>query len=685
MNEFEISPDDPRLTAYVLGELEGDERATIEVALRRSVDLRAALEEIRAATGRIEAALAAEATEPERISPNDPRLTAYALGELAGDGRALIEAELRRSSELRAALEEIRATTDRIKATLATEAAEAELIDPPIPMPVEALAVLPVGEERRIEFPAPVEARGDRRPRRRTGKRIPFPLPYSLAGGLAAACLVVVLLQQGQSSRTSVATTPQVAMVTPSPSQAPKEITETAPAPIESAVVQVTLPMVAEAETAPAEPAPKPMVNGLALLEQVRSELAEDTLQLPEVPPAVRVEPLSTPTGPLISTIGLPPPPIGLPATARTPQFLLAGAADEPASRGQAMLRLPNDDSWIAEQRAAGSEAERARLMNKAKNGERLSAEPSRGNPFGLIASKGRATAPAGPQAHGVRLSSPNLLPFDNAFVATAQVPRSTFRVAVDSSGYARLQRMLQSGVLPGANAVHIEDLLNHFSYRLGEPVGTAGAFAATLEINEAPWAPAHRLVRVALKARANAASSRPVAIARDASFQVDFNPAQVASYRLIGFEGGVRNDEVSGNPSRAGEIDAGYAVTALYEVVSATGAIAIPASLGGTLSSDVLALRVRYTDPASNRAMADEFRLADGDRRFEAASADFKFAAAVAGFGMLLRDSPHKGDVTFERVLQWATDGAGAADSETGRQRNDFIALVRQAQGLRR
>jgi Ca-activated chloride channel family protein len=190
------------------------------------------------------------------------------------------------------------------------------------------------------------------------------------------------------------------------------------------------------------------------------------------------------------------------------------------------------------------------------------------------------------------------------------------------------------------------------------------------------------------------------VTIAKDVKLQVEFNPAQVASYRLIGYENRLlKKEDFNNDAVDAGEIGAGHTVTALYEIVptslakgegqEAMGTVDAlkytpeknrNSEIGNPKSNDLLTLKVRYKEPAGAVSRKLEFPLVDAGARFAAASADFKFAAAVAEFGMILRDSPHKGSGTLADVLNWAQAGT---DSDAGGYRGEFLGLVRQAEAV--
>lgn len=190
------------------------------------------------------------------------------------------------------------------------------------------------------------------------------------------------------------------------------------------------------------------------------------------------------------------------------------------------------------------------------------------------------------------------------------------------------------------------------------------------------------------------------VTIAKDVKIQVEFNPARVASYRLIGYEKRMlRKEDFNNDKVDAGEIGAGHTVTALYEVVpvgaSTNPAASVPpvdalkyssnerpTSAQSTTSNEMLTVKLRYKKPDGDNSELVERALTDADGKFENAPLDLKFAAAVAEFGMILRDSEYKGNGTFAAVLEWAQEGKG---SDANGYRSGFIELVRKAQALKR
>ena len=189
--------------------------------------------------------------------------------------------------------------------------------------------------------------------------------------------------------------------------------------------------------------------------------------------------------------------------------------------------------------------------------------------------------------------------------------------------------------------------------------------------------------------------------LAKDVKLQVEFNPAKATAYRLIGYENRLLADEDFNDDTRdAGELGAGHTVTALYEVVptgvelprgevdplryqaQARGSRAgdpPPDALPSTeFADELMYIKVRYKDPNGVKSKLMEQAVAD---RTRSPTTDFRFAAAVAGFGMLLRDSEHAGDLTLNDIVRLAEDGKG--DDPRG-YRGEFIRLVEATRDLR-
>ncbi|MEW6305645.1 MAG: von Willebrand factor type A domain-containing protein [Verrucomicrobiota bacterium] len=183
------------------------------------------------------------------------------------------------------------------------------------------------------------------------------------------------------------------------------------------------------------------------------------------------------------------------------------------------------------------------------------------------------------------------------------------------------------------------------------------------------------------------------VTIAKDVKIQIEFNPAQVAAYRLIGYEKRLmRRQDFNDDTKDAGEIGAGHTVTALYEIMPAGEAAFTAAATGlkyqpvaqaprpaANASKELLTLKLRYKQPEANESKLLEFPLTDSGNNYARASSDFKFAASVAAFGMLLKDSQFKGAANFDTVLELAEEAKG-----NDGYRAEFLNLVKKAKALK-
>ena len=201
--------------------------------------------------------------------------------------------------------------------------------------------------------------------------------------------------------------------------------------------------------------------------------------------------------------------------------------------------------------------------------------------------------------------------------------------------------------------------------------------------------------VREARKVLVEQLTGSTITIAKDVKIQVEFNPAQVASYRLLGYENRLlAARDFRDDKKDAGEIGAGHSVTAVYEITlvgAETSAGAEPlkyqrqeaepaAVIDPHASSELLTVKLRSKRPDGDTSVLEEVPLADRGGAFERASADLRFASAVAAFGMILRGSEGKGAATLPLVAKIA---AGALGPDNGGYRAEFLDLVRKAEAL--
>jgi Ca-activated chloride channel homolog len=183
--------------------------------------------------------------------------------------------------------------------------------------------------------------------------------------------------------------------------------------------------------------------------------------------------------------------------------------------------------------------------------------------------------------------------------------------------------------------------------------------------------------------------------IAKDVKFQIEFNPAKVQSYRLIGYENRILNDEDFNDDTKdAGEMGSGHNVTALYELIPVSSDERIPSvdplkyQLSGTrnirennISEEYLTIKLRYKKPDGNTSILLEKPVRGYINNFEDSSENMRFAAAVSEFGMILRNSEYKGIATLEGAALLARSARG--EDEDG-YRSELIRLINTVRDMR-
>jgi Ca-activated chloride channel family protein len=188
-------------------------------------------------------------------------------------------------------------------------------------------------------------------------------------------------------------------------------------------------------------------------------------------------------------------------------------------------------------------------------------------------------------------------------------------------------------------------------------------------------------------------AGSTLVTIAKDVKLQVEMNPLEVESYKLIGYENRLlAKEDFNDDNKDAGEIGAGHSVTALYEIVPK--GVAVPGSKVDPLkyqaqgvpsaaarSSELMTVSVRYKQPQSDASTKFSVVVADSDKPIAQTSDDYRFSVAVANVALLLRGSP---DVKQSSLTTARNMAAGAVGSDLHGDRREFLALVDEAKRLR-
>jgi Ca-activated chloride channel homolog len=182
--------------------------------------------------------------------------------------------------------------------------------------------------------------------------------------------------------------------------------------------------------------------------------------------------------------------------------------------------------------------------------------------------------------------------------------------------------------------------------------------------------------------------------IAKDVKIQIEFNPVKVKAYRLVGYETRVMpNEDFNNDLKDAGELGAGHTVTALYEIIPAGSKQAVnttdPLKYQQTVinpdaakSIELMTVKLRYKPPRQETSKLITVTVTDSNIALNKASDNFRFSAAVAGFGMILRDSKFRNELSLKDIIELARNAKGK--DEEG-YRSEFINMVETAALLKK
>jgi len=195
--------------------------------------------------------------------------------------------------------------------------------------------------------------------------------------------------------------------------------------------------------------------------------------------------------------------------------------------------------------------------------------------------------------------------------------------------------------------------------------------------------------INEARKVLINEFSSTLFTIAKDVKLQIEFNPSKVQAYRFIGYENRMlAAEDFNDDLKDAGELGAGHTVTALYEIIpvgtkNEFGRPVDPlkyqaaANRQVNTSSELMTLKFRYKTPMGDKSKLITHGVSDQTIRLEETSDNFRFSAAVAEFGLLLRNSAYKKNASFDQVINLANSSLGIDSYD---YRKEFITLVKLA-----
>jgi hypothetical protein len=311
------------------------------------------------------------------------------------------------------------------------------------------------------------------------------------------------------------------------------------------------------------------------------------------------------------------------------------------------------------------------------------------------------SAAPGVPGLVTIELSPPGP---DSASLFPSARPTPSARLALTPNyghaAYASLRQLLHRQRLPAPGSVQPLELLNAFRYRAPASLATGGEpLATSLEVGDTPWAPARQLVRIGVHGRevdlsetrrnlVDNLARTAATIARDVRIQIEFNPAWVAGYRLVGSATDtLTSDAPSTELATAEQFLSGQGFCALFELVPAPPADRPNASSRnlspGVPLGDLLTVHLQFLAPDGGTPRTLNFSLAPATRDSTPASADFQLAAAVAEFALVLRDPPAARAEALRRVVRGTEAAAADASFDPAGQRAEFLGLVKLAQPL--
>jgi Ca-activated chloride channel homolog len=666
------------------------------------------------------------------ISSDDPRLTAYALGELQGQECVAFEEALRDDPVACAAVEQIRAMASRVAGALVHEAVSEEQNDAEstssdaAASPALHAAIIHGRDPSKLDG-GPLFDYGNERP-----KILRFPQLYFLIGGVAAAC--VGLLVSLTSVKPRMVTQYQVVHLNP-PHSVPVQLPTAGAAEADGASADstavgteriaaktnatgtdraglsrqiATIPVTPETFVAErhAFHRDNPFVTAASArwstfgldVDTTSYSVVRRFISSGSLPPAgaVRIEELlnyfstaarsssdANQSEPLVAKVEVAAAPWA-PAH-RLVRITLAGHEPPPTNRPSANLvfLLDVSGSMDAANKLPLIQQSMRILVDRLQPNDRVAIVTYAGASGVLLPS-----TPAS-DGHAILAALDRLTPAGSTNGAMGldlayDIAKANFvegginRVVLCTDGdfnvgpttEAALAQLVEDKASTGVT-------LNALGFGLAQPRD------ATLEMLAYKGHGSHGYIntrRDADKLLAEQIGATLLAVARDVKVQVEFNPARVESYRLIGYEDRLFEPRAFTDDAAPGaEIGAGQLVTAIYEVVPAR----MHGDAGSVVGADaLLTLRVRYKEAMAPMARQMDFAVKDDNTTFAKASDDFKLAAAVAEYGMILRDSPQRGKASINDVIAWASAGQKLSADLLG-YRNEFVDLARRTQAL--
>jgi secreted protein with Ig-like and vWFA domain len=430
------------------------------------------------------------------ISHDDPRLTAYALGELPASERAAIEQQLANNPDLRVEVEQIRLLSGDLARDFAADLAQTPVLT---------------------------------KPQRATIARAAKPRAWRVVGWsvlTTAAAASIALLVLPATLQTSPDLPPsRLEMSRISASEVAPSATPTAPVPPPSTITAAPVILAkadnhSEPEGRFASRKPKEAQSASNKSEQGSSgaylAIGPQKPAAPVAAPSIEINVATEAdtAAPIHAEVN--------PAPASTGAFTAIGQSTPPFTTNPTAAPAGRSPAGAADAKSAPAAAKRSQNDEKTD----FFARAPRSSSFRLDEDKSAPAQPATPPVTGGGETYNQRA--DHGFQPALDAPLSTFGLDVDTASYGNVRRMIEGGALPPRDAVRVEEMVNYFPYEDVPPPANGEAFGVVVEVAPCPWQPAHKLARVAIRGKALA--TRP---ALNLVFLVDVSGSMKPDNRL--------------------------------------------------------------------------------------------------------------------------------------------------------
>ncbi len=264
--------------------------------------------------------------------------------------------------------------------------------------------------------------------------------------------------------------------------------------------------------------------------------------------------------------------------------------------------------------------------------------------------------------------------------------------VNVNSTGYDTVRQFIKNKQFPPVEMVKGEEMINFFDYNYSPPEG-AVPFSVTTEVSKAPWNNKHKLLHIGIKGKSGRTGDPYVNVnaaiaARDVKIRLEFDPDKIKAYRLVGYSKRSSGGNGFNHDSEIyiKDLYEGHIATVLYELIPATGTnvdkdvVNSLADRRVPKTDSMMTMKLGYKLPERGQWHVVMYPVMERYVPVGQTSDNFRFAASVAGFGMLLKNSDYNKELSYSDVINIAS---GAIGKDRKGYRSEFVRIVEMAKAL--